>query len=141
MAAACNHAQFTAECHECVAGVPPPVAPRLARHCCHREDGQPCERCADLRAGEARLRAVSTIPALLAADDDFARYLDHERRRWADTADRHETNAAAQQHPAPERERYREHAKSARGRSEFYRVVLSLHTPTVAAEEKGGQSP
>ena len=126
--------------------VPPapvvPPLPRTARHCCHREDGQPCERCADLRAGEARLRAVSEIPALLAADDDFARYLDHERRRWADTADRHETNAAAQQHPAAERERYREHAKSARGRSEFYRVVLSLlHTPTVAPKTEGQGVP
>lgn len=129
LARACNHERWTADCHEC--GAPPPVVPPIGR-CVARE----------VEAGEARLRAVSEIPALLAADDDFARYLDHERRRWADTADRHETNAAAQQHPAAERERYREHAKSARGRSEFYRVVLSLlHTPTVAAEEKGGQSP
>ena len=84
---ACNHAQFTAECHECIAAVPAPVAralPARVRRCVHNDSTDaPCSWCATLRAGEARLRAVSEIPALLAADDDFARYLDHERRRSA----------------------------------------------------------
>lgn len=131
----CNHERWTADCHEC--GPVPTV-----RRCVHNESTDaPCLRCADLRAGEVRLRAVNALPDILAADDDFRGYLEHERRRWLDTSERHAEAARNEQHPAATRELYAERARQAAGRARFYELIGLLHAPTVAPNEKGKQSP
>lgn len=191
MAAACNHAQFTAECHECVAAVPAPVGPptcprhplyvgrcplcvrerdvpapspaddeplrveipaptvpvlgrvrAVARHCCHREDGQHCERCADLRAGEARLRAVSEIPAILARTPSAVEVM----RALADSYEYEARHSQERARAVGAGESQREHEQLAAEHAavaEVLRVVLSLvpHTPTVAPKTEGQGVP
>lgn len=126
--------------------VPPapvvPPLPRTARHCCHREDGQPCARCADLRAGEARLRAVSEIPAILARTPSAVEVL----RALADSYDYEARHSQDRARTVGAGESQREHEQLAAEHgavAEVLRVVLALvpHTPTVAPKTEGQGVP
>lgn len=138
---ACNHAQFTAECHECVAAVPAPVAralPVRVRRCVHNESTDaPCATCADLRAGEARLRAVSEIPAILARTPSAVEVL----RALADSYEYEARHSQDRARTVGAGESQREHEQTAAelgAVAEVLRVVLGLvHTPTVARGETG----
>lgn len=141
---ACNHAQFTAECHECVAAVPAPVVPPLGRvmvrGCVHLDGPGECPRCAALRAGEARLRAASEIPAVLAATPSAVEVLralaesyEYEARHAQDRAAAVGTGETRREHE----QLAAEHGAVAR----TLRLVLSLHTPTVAPKTEGQGVP
>lgn len=147
MAAACNHAQFTAECTECIAAVPAPVVPplpRVIRRCVHNESTDaPCARCADLRAGEARLRAVARIPEILARTPsaaDVLRALAHAHEYDA----RHSQERASAVGAGETQREHEQLAAESGAVAEVLRVVLEVgapHTPTVARGETGEGVP
>lgn len=129
LARACNHERWTADCHEC--GAPPPVVPPIGR-CVARE----------VEAGEARLRAVSEIPAILARTPSAVEVL----RALADSYEyeaRHSQDRASAVGAGESQREHEQLAAEHRAVSEVLRVVLSLvpHTPTVGPKTEGQGVP
>lgn len=128
LARACNHERWTADCHEC--GAPPPVVPPIGR-CVARE----------VEAGEARLRAVSEIPAILARTPSAVDVL----RTLAESYEYDRTHAQERARAVGTGETQREHEQTAAESgavAEVLRVVLGLlHTPTVAPKTEGQGVP
>jgi len=122
---------------------PTPVVPPIRkRRCVHNESTDaPCSTCADLRAGEARLRAVSEIPAILARTPSAVDVL----RGIAEAYEYDRTHAQERARTVGAGETQREHEQHAAelgAVAEVLRVVLGLlHTPTVAPKTEGQGVP
>ena len=125
--------------------VPPapvvPPLPRVIRRCVHNESTDaPCARCADLRAGEARLRAVARIPEILARTPSAVEVL----RALAESYDYEARHSQERARTVGAGESQREHEQLAAEHAavaEVLRVVLTLHTPTVAPKTEGQGVP
>lgn len=123
---------------------PAPVVPALGRvmvrGCVHLDGPGECPRCAALRAGEARLRAASEIPAVLAATPSAVEVLRALAGSYEYEARHAQDRAAA----VGAGETHREHellAAEYGAVARVLRLVLSLHhTPTVAPGEREEQS-
>lgn len=108
-------------------------------HCVHREDDAPCGKCAEIRAAERRLRAVSEIPALFAGTPSALDVLRDDASYYESAARNHEQRALA----VGAGESRREHEQRAAmfgAVAKALRVVLGLHESNVPAGKEGEQS-